>query len=215
MAIDDNPAGMSSFPPASPATPSPATPTYASPVSDSSTMPTYASPVSDSSTRLSAIQTVQTYLAHEAQAIQSHLTTVLPSLIQGEVHIQCSQLAQEIGDQISSIREEFNRHTGDQDDPMLPSSEEGENRGSRRRGERSRRNHHRSQQPNNGDEADEEDEGGENENDISTGTRKYKKQVQALRVSIHSCSSNRIMIEVTVEATPSFPGTENGKQHLD
>jgi hypothetical protein len=78
---------------------------------------------------------------------------------------------------------------------MLPSSEEGENRGSRRRGERSRRNHHRSQQPNNGDEsnngdeADEEDEGGENENDISTGTRKYKKQVQALRVSIHSCSS--------------------------
>jgi hypothetical protein len=156
-------------------------------------IPTNASPVSDSSTRVPAIHTVQTYLSHQAQAIQSHLTTILPSLIQGEVRTQYSQLAEEIGVQISSIREEFNRHTGDQDDPMLPSSEEGENRGSSRHGGRSRRNHHRSQQPNNGDEADgdeadEEDEGDENENEISAGTRKYKKQVQALRVSIHSCS---------------------------
>lgn len=146
-------------------------------------IPTNASPVSDSSTRVSAIQTVQTYLTHQAQAIQSHLTTILPGLIQGEVRTQCTQLAQEIGGQISSIREEFNRHTGDQDDPML----EVENRGSSRRGEQSRRNHHRSQQSNNGDEADEENESGD-ENEISGGTRKYKKLVQALRVSIHSCS---------------------------
>jgi hypothetical protein len=133
------------------------------------------------------MQTVQTYLTHQTEAIESRLTTILPGLIQGEVRTQCSQLAQEIGEKISSIWEEFNRHTGDQDDPMLPSVE-GENRGSSRRGEWSRRNHHRSQQPNNGDEADEEDEGGENENEISGGTRKYKKQVQALRVSVHSCS---------------------------
>ena len=114
--------------------------------------------------RVSAIETVQTYLTHQAQAIQSHLITILPGLIQGEVRTQYSQLARQIGNQITSIREEF---------------EEGE------------RVHHRSQQPNNRDEGD-EDEGAENEdieNEISGCTRKYKKQVQALRVSIiQSCS---------------------------
>jgi len=178
--------------------------------------PTNASPVRDSSTRLSAIQTVQSYLTQEAQAIQSNLVAVLPGLIQAEVRTHCAQLAQEIGAQISSIREEVIRHTGDQDDPMLPSSEEGENEDSRGRGKRSarysrnkgkekggrfamdndkeaaetRRHHHRSQLPNNGDEADGGDESSENESDeeISAGSRKYKKQMQALRVSIHSWS---------------------------
>ena len=163
--------------------------------------PTNASPV-DSSTRLSAIQTVQTYLAHEAQAIQSHLTAVLPGLIQGEVHTQCAQLAQEIGAQISSIREELFTSTGDQDDPMLPSREEDGNEDSRGRGKQPARCSRRkgtdsdsetaeiAHQLDNGDEADEEDEGGENERDeeINAGSRKYKKQIQALRVSIHSCS---------------------------
>ena len=96
------------------------------------TTPTNASPVNNSSTRLSAIQTVQHYSTHQAQAIQSHLTAVLPSLIQGEVHTQCTQLAQEIGAQISSIQEELIRPTGDQDDLMLSSSEE--NKGSRGHG---------------------------------------------------------------------------------
>lgn len=172
-------------------------------------------PVRDLSTRLSAIQTVQTYiLTHEAQAIQSHLTAVLPGLIQGEVRTQYAQLAQEIGAQISSIREEVIRSTGDQDDPMSSSNEGDQD--SREHGKRSsgrshdkrkgktwrfatgsgneveetRRQHHRSHQPNNGDEADEEDEGDENESDEgrSAGRRKYKKQIQALRVSTHSCS---------------------------
>ena len=43
------------------------------------------------------------------------------------------------------------------------------------------------QQPNSGDEAD-EDEGSENESDkeeINVGSWKYKKQIKALRVSIH------------------------------
>ena len=140
--------------------------------------------ISDSSTRSSAIQTVQSYLAHQAQEIQSHLTAVLPDIIQREVRAQCAQL---IGNQISSIREELNRPIGDQDDPMLPSSAEGDNEAAE-----TCRHHRRSQQPNSGDEADEEDEGGQNENnedEISTGSRKYKKQPQALRVSIHSRSS--------------------------
>jgi len=180
----DNPADMPST--SSPSLPaSPATP----------------SPISNSSTGLSAIQTVQSYLTHQAQEIQSHLTAALPDLIQGEVRTQCAQLAQEIGNQISLIREELIRPIGDQDDPMLPSSAEGE-RGER--GEQSarcsrdneaaetRRHHRHSQQPNSGDEADEEDEGGQNENnedEISAGSRKYKKQAQALRVGIHSRSS--------------------------
>jgi len=51
--------------------------------------------------------------------------------------------------------------------------------------------HHPSQQPNNGNEADGRDEDSENEGDegISTGSWKYKKQTQALTVSIYSCSS--------------------------
>ena len=178
---------------------------------------TNASPVSDSSTSLPAIRTVQAYLAHQAQLIQSHLTGVLPGLIREEVRTQCTQLAEGIGAQISSIREEVIRPTGDQDDPMLPSGEEGENEGSRGRGKRSarrsyskgkgkkvtfttesdseaaetRRHHHPSQRPNNEDEVDEVDEDSENEGDkgISTGCRKYKRRAQALRVSIYSCSS--------------------------
>ena len=90
----DNPVDMPSTSspslPASPATPS----------------------ISDSSTRLSAIQIVQSYLAHQAQEIQSHLTAVLPDIIQREVRTQCAQL---IGNQISSIQEELIRPIGDQD----------------------------------------------------------------------------------------------------
>ena len=100
--------------------------------STSPATPTNASPVSDSSTRLSAIQTVQNYLTCQAQAIQLHLTVVLPGLVQGEVCTQCAQLAQEIGAQISLIQEELIRPTGDQDDPMLSSSEE--NKGGRGHG---------------------------------------------------------------------------------
>ena len=162
--------------------------------------------VSDSSTRLSAIQTVQTYLTQQAQEIRSHLTAVLSSLVQGEVCTQCTQLAQEIGAQISSIREEVIRPTGDQDEPMLSSSEE--NEGSRRRGKQSLRHN---KQPNDRDEADKEDEGGDNESDeeeISPGSRKYQKQLQVLRVSIHYYLLQQILIEVTVGATPSFPPTE-------
>ena len=90
---------------------------------DSSATPIDSFPISNSSTKLSAIQTVQSYLTHQAQMIQSHLTAILPGLIQGEVCIQCTQLVQEIGTQISSIWEEAFRSAGDQDDPMLPSCE--------------------------------------------------------------------------------------------
>ena len=156
------------------------------------------------------MQTVQSYLTHETRSIQSHLTAVLPGLIQGEVRTQCAQLAQEIGAQITSIRKEVFTPTGDQDDPMSPSREEGENEDRRGRDKRSARCGRRkgkrkeggfatesdnetaqvAQQLNNGNEADEEDKGGENESDeeISAGSQKYKKQIQALRVSIHSCS---------------------------
>lgn len=152
--------------------------------------PTITLPVSDSSTRLSAIQTVQTYLTSQTHAIQSHLTAVLPGLIQGEVRTQCTQLAQEIGAQILSIREEVNRSSGDQDDPMLP-SDDGENEGSRGRGKRSTRC---SRDKGKGgrfathsdNEADNEDEG-DDEEEISADSRKYKKQIKALRVSVHSC----------------------------
>ena len=101
---------------------------------DSYATPIDSFPISDSSTKSSAIQTVQSYLTHQAQTIQSHLTAILPGLIQGEVHIQCAQLVQEIGTQISLIWEEAFRPAGDQDDPMLPSCEEGENKGSRGHG---------------------------------------------------------------------------------
>ena len=68
-----------------------------------------------------------------------------------------------------------------------PSSAEGDNEAAE-----THRHHHHSQQPNSGDEADEEDKGGQNEHnedEISAGSWKYKKQAQALRVSIHSRSS--------------------------
>jgi len=98
----------------------------------SSASPATPTPISNSPTRLSAIQTVQTYLTHQAQTIQLHLTAVLTGLIQEEVCTQCAQLAQEISAYISSIWEEVIRPTGDQDDPMLPSSEEeGVNKDSR------------------------------------------------------------------------------------
>jgi hypothetical protein len=134
--------------------------------------PTHAPPaVSDSSTRLSAIQTVETYLNHQTQAIQSHLTAVLPGLIQEEVRTQCAQLAQEIGAQISSIQKEVISPTGpgDQDDPMLPFSEEVENEGSRGHGKRSARRHY-SQQPNNNDDS-EADEDKDSDEGISMGSR--------------------------------------------
>jgi hypothetical protein len=145
---------------------------------------------------LSAIQTVQTYLTHQAQTIQSHLTTILPSLIQGEVRIQCAQLAQEIGAQISSIREEVIL-TGDQDDPMLPFREEdvnGARRGHRKRFTRHSYNKGKGKEVESGgesdednskmDEADEGDESSGSEGDEGgTGGQKYKKQKQALRVS--------------------------------
>jgi hypothetical protein len=206
-------------PPTEPAQPGPVSGPTDSPttVDSSPASPatlTNASPIRDSSTRLSAIQTVQSYLNHEAEAIRSHLTDVLPGLIRGEVRTQCTQLAQEIGVQIQSIREELIRPTGDQDDPMLPSSEEGENRDSRGRGKRSARCRrdkgkgkgtesddeaaeiqmqlHHSQESNNGDEADQEDEGSENESEeeisVTVGTGKYKKKIYLLRVSIHSFS---------------------------
>jgi hypothetical protein len=98
---------------------------------DSSATPINLFPINDSSTKSSAIQTVQTYLTNQAQMIQLDLTVILPGLIQGEVHIQYAQLAQEIGTQISLIQEKAFRLTRDQDDPMLPSCEEDENEGSR------------------------------------------------------------------------------------
>ena len=191
----------------------PFTSSFSSPASPATPMNAFS--IHDSSTRISAIQTVQTYLTQQAQVIQSHMTSILPGLIQGEVRTQCTQLAQDIGAQISSIQEEVVKPSGNQDDPMLPSSEEGENKGGSRghgkqstrhrynkRKERFRtennnkaaetcRHHHHSQQSKNGDEADEEDEGSGNESDeekISAGSQKYKKQIQVLRVSIYSCS---------------------------
>jgi hypothetical protein len=101
---------------------------------DSSATPINSFPISDSSTKLSAIQTVQTYLTHQAQMIQLHLTAILPGLIPGEVCIQCTQLAQEIGTQISLIQEEAFRPTGDQNDAMFPFCEEGKNKGRRGHG---------------------------------------------------------------------------------
>jgi len=168
----------------------------------SSASPATPTPIRNSPTRLSAIQTVQTYLTHQAQTIQLHLTAVLPGLIQEQVCTQCAQLAQEISAHISSIWEEVIRPTGDQDDPMLPSSEEGVNKGSRGCSKQSARSsynkekgkevrftmesdneaaetcghHHPSQQPNNENEADGRDKDSENEGDeeISTGSWKYK-----------------------------------------
>jgi hypothetical protein len=209
--------------PAQPGTPvsgptvNPADTSSSSPPASPATL-TNASPIGDSSTKVSAIQTVQSYLNHEVEAIRSHLTADLPGLIRGEVRTQCTQLAQEIGAQIQSIREELIRPTGDQDDPMLPSSEDGENGDSRGRGKRSarcrrdkgkgkgkgkgtesdneveeiQRHLHHSQESNNGDEADEEDEGGENESEeeisVTVGTREHKKKIYVFRVSIHSFS---------------------------
>jgi hypothetical protein len=62
---------------------------------------------------------------------------------------------------------------------MLPFSEEGCDKG-KGMGGRFATHHHRSQQGNSGDEADEEDEGGDDEEEM--GSRKHKKQIQALRV---------------------------------
>lgn len=183
-----------------------------------------ATPVGDPSTKLSAMQTVQTYLTQETQAIQTHLTTVLPGLIQDEVRTQCSQLAQEISGQISSLRKEVLSPTGDQDDPMSPSIEgEGENEHSSGRGKRSAR-HSRDKgkkgarrfateddKANNGDEPD-EDEGGENEStdEMSGGRRKYKKQAIVLRVSNHILALLTNTDRMTVGATTRFPPTERG-----
>ena len=79
------------------------------------------------------VSPIQTFVA---QTIQMILPEIPPGLIQGEVRIQCAQLAQEIGTQISSIRDEAIGPTGDPDDPMLPSggikgSRGGDNRSAR------------------------------------------------------------------------------------
>ena len=159
------------------------------------------SPIIDSSTRSSTLQTVQSYLNHE---LLSHLTSILPGLVQGEVRAQCAQLGQVISDQIESLRAEAIRPTGDQDDPMLPSGEDEDSRGRGKRSARSNKGKgkeketesdneaeeirfHLSQQ---GDEADVEDIDGESENDkeTSVGTRKYTKNIFILRVSILSFS---------------------------
>jgi hypothetical protein len=145
---------------------------------------------------VSPIQTVQTFLT---QTIQSNLTAILPGLIQGEVRIQCAQLALEIGSQISSIREEV--ITGDLDDPMLPSCEEGENEGSRGRGKRSARRSYNKRkgkevrfatgsdsETDKSDEDDDEGSGIEGDEGINKGSQKYQKKIQALRVSNCSCS---------------------------
>ena len=145
---------------------------------------------------VSPIQTVQTFLT---QTIQSNLTVILPGLIQGEVRIQCAQLALEIGSQISSIREEV--ITGDLDDPMLPSCEEGENEGSRGRGKRSARRSYNKRkgkevrfatgsdsETDKSDEDDDEGSGIEGDEGINKGSQKYQKKIQALRVSNCSCS---------------------------
>lgn len=144
---------------------------------------TNASPVGDSSTRLSAIQTV--------------LTTILPDLIQGEVRMQCAKLAEEIGAQIASIREEV-IGAGDQDDPMILYKESENSRGGDKQSVRCSRDKgkekdgYRRSQPNKRDETDDENQGDDDESDkeeMSAGSQKYKKQATALRVStIHSCS---------------------------
>jgi hypothetical protein len=157
---------------------------------------------------VSSIQTIQTFLT---QTIQSNLTAILPGLIQGEVRIQCAQLAQEIGTQISSIRDEVIRPTGDPDDPMLPSCEEGEIEGSRGRDKQSTRrsyNKRKGKQVRLGKESDGETEGSGSEGDEGNGSEgdegngsegnegnegnegigKKCKKIQALRVSKHSCA---------------------------
>ena len=151
---------------------------------------------------ISPIQTIQTYLTHQAQTVQSNLTAILPGLIQEEVRIQCAQVAKTIDTQISSLREEVVGPTGDPDDPMLPSGEEGENEGSRGHGKRSARHSYNkrkgkevrfaAESDSEVDEANEDDEGGESEGDEGDegirGSRKHKKKIPALRVSNYYCS---------------------------
>ena len=110
---------------------------------------------------------------------------------------------QEIGTQISSIWEEAFRPTGDQDDPMLPSCEEGENEGSRGCGNQLVKHSYNKKKgkevkfatesdgegdkpdDNEADDVDEDDESSGNEGDegASRGSRKYKEKIQAFRVS--------------------------------
>jgi len=138
--------------------------------------------------------TIQTFVA---QTIQTILPEILPGLIQGEVRIQCAQLAQEIGTQISSIRDEAIGPTGDPDDPMLPSGEIKGSRGGDKRSARRSYNKRKGKQvtfakesDSETDETDKDDQGSGSEGDegISKGSQKYKKKILALRVSKYSCS---------------------------
>ena len=205
MVIDDtnaDPSLSTDLPPNEPAQSGP--PVHDSIVSlDSSATPINSFSVSGSSTKLSAIQTVQSYLTHQAKMIQLHLTAILPGLIQGEVCIQCTQLVQKIGTQISSIQEEAFRPAGDQDDLMLPSCEEGENEGSRGCGNEFTKHSYNKKKgkevkfatesdsegdeldDNKADNADKDDESSGNEGNEGArrGSQKYKKKTQALRVS--------------------------------
>ena len=101
MSIDRSPLDLRKAPSIDAPAQNPADTSSSSP--SASPTPTNGSPIRDSSARLSAIQTVQSYFNHEAEAIRSHLTAVLPGLIRGEVRTQCTQLSQEIGAQIGSI----------------------------------------------------------------------------------------------------------------
>src|SRR5712664_1592334 len=100
--------------------------------------------------------------------------------------MQCAKLAEDIGAQIASIREEVNRAPGDQDVPMLL-YEEGENSGGRDKCSRDKgkeKDGYRRSQPNKGDETDEENRGEDDESgkeEMSEGSRKYKKQATARR----------------------------------
>jgi hypothetical protein len=143
---------------------------------------------------VSPTQTIQTFVA---QTIQTILPEILPGLIQGEVRIQCAQLAREIGTQISLIRDKAIGPTGDPDDPMLPSGEIKGSRGGDKRSARRSYNKRKGKQvtfakesDSETDEMDKDDQGSGSEGDegISNGSQKYKKKILALRVSKYSCS---------------------------
>jgi hypothetical protein len=85
---------------------------------------------------------------------------------------------------------------------MLPSCEEGENEGSRERGKRSAMHSYNkrkgkevrfaAESESEADQGDQDDGGSESEGDDESegdeGIRKYKRKIQALRVSSYSCS---------------------------
>ena len=96
---------------------------------------------------------------------------------------------QEIGTQIPSIREEAFRPAEDQDDLMLPSCEEGENKGSRGHGNRFAKHSYNkkkgkevkfaTESDSKGDEPDNNKADDTDENDITVGMKVMKEQVGA------------------------------------